>query len=94
MKIARPVDFSHVFVDEASARSFSAAVQNRGLATEMEKSGCDPEMPWDVVVVVEMIPDLDAINRIEQDLSDLAASHGGRDDGWGCVRVIGEGNQV
>ena len=87
LSVARPVEFSHAFPDAASAGSFAAAVAALGLKSEVERTGCVPELPWDVVVTIEMVPELNAITAAEHDLGVTADSHRGRSDGWGCIRV-------
>lgn len=87
MSVARPVDFNHVFSDEASAVSFAAAARSRRLQATIEESGCVPEMPWGVIVTRPMVPEVHAITATERDLESVAESFGGRADGWGCVSM-------
>jgi hypothetical protein len=88
LKIPRPIDFSHVFADREAAKSFAAEIETRGLRATIEETGCDPERPWDVVVTIDMAPELGALTATERDLGNLACLHGGRADGWGCIRVV------
>ena len=85
----RPIDFSHVFPDESAATAFSAAMESQGFTTVLEETGCESELPWDVVVTISMIPDLQALTATELDLNIAAAAHRGRADGWGCERLTG-----
>ncbi len=88
LKTPRQIDFSHVFPDAASAECFAADVHARGLQSTIEETCCVPEFPWDVVVEITMAPDVAAVTSAELELSEIASSHGGRADGWGCVRVV------
>jgi hypothetical protein len=83
----RPIDFSHVLPSAASAASFAAEMKLRGFHLAVEETGSTPDLPWDVVVTMVMVPNLHSINEAERDLGEAAAKHGGRSDGWGCVRV-------
>ena len=86
LKTPRPIDFSHALPNAASAASFAAEMQSRGFRSAVEETGCAPELPWDVVVTIEMVPDLHSINETERDLGRAAANHGGSPDGWGCIK--------
>lgn len=88
LRTPRPIDFSHALPDSASAASFAAEMRSRGFASAVEETGCVPDLPWDVVVTITMVPDLQVITDTERDLGEGAAKHGGRADGWGCVRVM------
>jgi len=39
----------------------------RGFVTDVDETGCVPEFPWDVVVTINMAPDLRALTAIEMD---------------------------
>ena len=88
---SRPIDFSHVFPDQASAEGFAALAQREGFQTEIfledefleDRHGC----PWDVTATKEMEPSADKITAWEERLDKLAQAHGGRPDGWGFFRA-------
>lgn len=86
----RPIDFAHVFPDEASARAFAAAATAAGFAASIEDVEEEDRAEiewWDVVISRSMIPSEDAITSIEAQLDMLAQDHGGQADGWGCFAV-------
>ena len=84
----RRVDFAHSFPDEAAATAFSRVMAGRGLRIEIERTGCVPHLPWDVVVSVDMAPELNALTVLESGLGQIAVAHGGRGDGWGCMSGV------
>ena len=85
----RPVDFTFVFPDRASAASFADAIQSQSFqASEVENTGCVPELAWEVVATMEMAPELHAVTEIELGLGNLATGLGGRPDGWGFLGDI------
>jgi len=86
LRTPRPIEFSHALPDAASAASFAGECRSRGFRSAVEETGCVPDLPWDVVVTIEMVPDLHTINETERDLGEAVARHGGRPDGWGCFR--------
>ena len=89
LKMPRPIDFSHAFPDSVSATAFAKALRSRGFLCEIEETRCVPELPWDVVVSIEMVPECRLISEIEHDLGEVASYHSGRADVWGCTRVVG-----
>jgi hypothetical protein len=86
----RPVDFSHVFPDSASAEAFAASVRTLGWRVDVEETHCAEDAPWDATVVIDMAPSLEAVTGAEADLHEIAQRHGGRADGWGCFEIAGE----
>ena len=88
LKTPRPVDFSCAFPDAASAASFAAKLQIRGFRLTVDETGCVPDLPWDIVVTVEMAPGLEVITATEHYLGELASSLGGRAVGWSCEHVV------
>ena len=87
LKTVRPVDFSHVFLDGRSAEAFAEHVHGCALRADVEESGCVPDMPWDVTVTIDMAPSPEAVTATEAELNGIAASYGGRADGWGCLSI-------
>lgn len=83
---ARPIDFSHVFPDEASAHAFAQDVEREGFSTTVEETQRE-EDPWDVTASKEMAPTCENITDTEERLHVLAQMHRGRADGWGFFRV-------
>ena len=87
LRTVRPVDFSHVFLDAASAEAFAEHVRSRGFRADVEEADCAPGLPWDVTVTIDMAPGLQAVTATEAELNEIAVSYGGRADGWGCLRI-------
>jgi hypothetical protein len=85
---ARPIDFTHALPDATAARGFASELAASGFRLVVRETGCVPELPWDVVVTIDMTPELRAITDTERDLGEIAARFGGRADGWGCERVL------
>jgi len=83
LSVPRLVDFAHLFFSEAEALRFKDAVQRAGhqVSTEQDDSGA----LWDVVVSTEIVPSVEQITRIEEELDELARSFGGQADGWGFL---------
>lgn len=86
LRPSRPVDFSHVFPDRASAGAFAQAAKREGFSTLVEEVERE-EDPWDVTVSKDMIPNCENISNTEERLHALAQSCQGRADGWGFFRV-------
>ncbi|MFZ6818494.1 ribonuclease E inhibitor RraB [Undibacterium sp. Ji22W] len=84
LSIARNIDFTIVFPDENAAKTFAAHFQELNHEVSIENSNCVAELPWDVLVVKNMVPIHSAITDFENLLQNLAEKHGGRNDGWGC----------
>ena len=77
----RVVDFSHIFLDPASATKFIEACKTAGFEAE---DTTDEEMDcYDVTVSREMTPTSENITVIEQALGNIAEQFNGRSDGWG-----------
>jgi hypothetical protein len=96
LTVSRPVDFQLIFegVDgEANARACAERVAELGWHSDVEQWEAEdledvPEhLPWDVKVVVEMLPTHAEITRIESLLDAEAQRLGGHADGWGCFTV-------
>ncbi|WP_426012517.1 ribonuclease E inhibitor RraB [Caulobacter sp. DWR2-3-1b2] len=83
---ARVVDYTAVFVDEASALTFAQRVQALGYTIDIELSQAVASHPWDSVASRKMIPSLDGITDAEVSLSIIARELNGRMDGWGCLK--------
>lgn len=80
------VDFSHVFPDPASAKSFATVAMEAGFDTAIEEVDRG-EDPWDVTASKEMVPSAENVTAAEQRLDALAQASNGRSDGWGFMRV-------
>lgn len=89
----RPIDFAHLFPDQASAEAFVKEADLRGFSTKIihpEADGewsNDSELKWDVTASKEMSPTCENITDIEELLGAMARLHGGRADGWGFPNV-------
>jgi len=86
---SRDIDFTVVFPDESSARQFAAAFGSERYYVPVRHSECVADLPWDVEVRCDMVPDHAAIGAFEERLEALAAPLGGRNDGWGCFHAAG-----
>jgi len=83
----RDIDFTVVFPDEAAARAFVGQLHGRDCRVTVERTGTAEGLPWDVLVVKNMVPSHEAITEYEALLESFASQHGGRNDGWGCLSL-------
>lgn len=83
----RDIDFTVVFADENSAGCFASHFKRLGLRTSIKFSATVKELPWDVIVVKNMVPSHQEIGEFEKELALVARPFGGRNDGWGCFSV-------
>lgn len=81
----RDINFTSVFPSKSVAEVFADHFKRLGYRVSVEKTECVPELPWDVVVVKQMLPSHDGISEFEDTLEALALPFGGRNDGWGCL---------
>lgn len=86
----RDIDFTVVMPNEDAAMLFSSHFAKAGYRIKVDEAGTVPELPWDVVVVKCMIPSHADITEFENELEAMAASLGGRNDGWGCFEQPGQ----
>ena len=87
---ARDIDFTVVFPSEDAASAFALLVHGLGYSASFDQSDCVKTHPWDVRVVKNMIPSLQAIEAFEDLLDHSASPLGGRNDGWGCCAIVNE----
>lgn len=80
---SRKIDFIVVFPNQEDAEKFASKIQSLGYKTTISNSSTVKTLPWDVIVVKNMIPTHTDITNFEQDLGNYAAPLGGRNDGWG-----------
>jgi hypothetical protein len=80
----RGIDFTVVLSSEENAKEFRKYFSALGYATTLENTGCVEDLPWDVVVVKEMVPTHSAITSFELELETISKTLCGRNDGWGC----------
>jgi hypothetical protein len=94
LSVVRPVFFQFVFPSRELAQSFAEEILASGLAAKAENEGGGPapELPWDVNVTIEMIPERMTITDYECSLGEKATVYNGRADGWYCQRIIGTEN--
>lgn len=85
LTISRDVDFTVVFVIEDAAREFAKVFGERGYRVSVTESGCKPDLPWDVLVVRDIVPTHAGITEFENELQEVAEGLGGLNDGWGCI---------
>lgn len=81
---ARDIDFTVVFATRDQVQEFGDHFHDLGYRVSAKQSGCVADLPWDVVVVKNMVPTHAAITAFEAELQSVAAPLGGRNDGWGC----------
>lgn len=82
LTLARTVDFSLVFSDEPSARSFADTVSLAGFTTKIERLEREADQ-WDVTASKYMIPSCENITSAEEQVGKLASQYCGNTDGWG-----------
>jgi hypothetical protein len=88
LTLPREIDFLLVFGEEAAARAFAAAANERpDLVVSIP--GVDEEGIWQVTASRHMVPRHGDITKLEQELTVLAESFGGYPDGWECSRAAG-----
>jgi hypothetical protein len=80
----RPIDFSHLFPDFASAKRFAIEAEAEGFKIAVDQSHSQ-KGAWDVTASKVMLPSADAITESEARLSALAGLHQGHADGWGFL---------
>jgi Regulator of ribonuclease activity B len=83
LSIARDIDFTVVFATPAESHKFGDFFRQRGYRVSAKRSGCVEDLPWDVVVVKNMVPTHGDITAFEAELQEVATPLGGRNDGWG-----------
>jgi hypothetical protein len=81
----RDVDFVVVFADVNQAEVFATHFRDLGFKVSVERTEVETGLPWDVIVVNNMIPTHEGIGRFEELLDSVAAPLGGRNDGWGAL---------
>lgn len=83
LSIPRLVDFANVFLSEAEALQFEDAALEAGHQVSMEKDTSGAL--WDVIASSKIVPSVEQVTRIEEELDGLARSFGGQADGWGFL---------
>jgi hypothetical protein len=94
----RLVDFQLFFEGKdaaANARACATRLESLGYDTieieqwEQEEGDAEPpaDLPFDLRVIVEMVPTYAEIGRLEALFDAEARAHGGEADGWGCFTV-------
>jgi hypothetical protein len=87
MSQPRDIDFTVVLPSSDAVQEFGNYFYSRGLAVKAKKSDMVAELPWDVVVTVNMLPTYEDIKIFEEKLEKVAVPLGGRSDGWSCFQV-------
>ncbi|GAA3766558.1 ribonuclease E inhibitor RraB [Terriglobus aquaticus] len=87
LQTARAVNFSVVFPTRTAAERFADTFRHSSFTVEVEEWDSQTGHNWDVTITRFMAPSHDAITAFEQELDELAAPLGGRNDGWGCFRL-------
>src|SRR5262249_18383418 len=81
----RDIEFTVIFPSQILANRFADHFRRLQYRTSIEQSRTVPELPWDVVVVRNMIPAYHEISEFEEILGTAAIPFSGRNDGWGCL---------
>ncbi|MEN6451636.1 MAG: ribonuclease E inhibitor RraB [Thermoguttaceae bacterium] len=81
----RIIEFCFAFPDRNKAIEFAAMVDERDL--EVCISVYRERKCWQAIVKRHMVPTHRRITKLEQTLTERAASVGGNGDGWGCMHV-------
>ena len=84
LTVPRDIDFTVVFANENSARTFSKHILALGYAVSVDLTETEKDFPWDVVIVKHMTPSHQEIGDFEGMLQSVAETLGGYNDGWGC----------
>jgi hypothetical protein len=87
LTVARDINFSVIFSDEASAIAFCKATETNGSRVRYKFIEDGEEYPWDVTASREMVPVHQDIDATEDYLASVAMPLGGQNDGWGCFDV-------
>lgn len=82
----RDVEFQFIFDTEQQATQFVAQVKS-ATGLKAEASRYEARNMWDTTVTKNMVPTHQDITSLEQSLSRLAETSGGKADGWGCFIV-------
>ncbi len=95
LSVARDIDFSLLFADQASAEAFCGIMEEEGYEADFgpwESQGPDDENTgkWDVQITRHMVPEHADISSFELELQVLAMPFGGKTDGWGCFTATGD----
>ena len=80
----RPIDFFHVFAEEADAQDFAAAASAQPDLVVEGPDFDDDDGIWEVTATRTLAPQHKAITALEAELAALAARYRGYPDGWGC----------
>jgi hypothetical protein len=88
LSVARNIDFTVVFASRDEVQKFGDHFHRLGYRVSANKSGCVEDLPWDVVVVKNMVPTHSGITTFEAELQSAATPLGGRNDGWGCFEQL------
>ena len=83
----RKLDFVVVIPNQQSAEAFAGEIRRRGFECAIEETNTAAELPWDVVVARDIVPEHGEITRFEELLEEMASDRGGRNDGWGCLTL-------
>ncbi len=94
LSIPRDIDYSVIFDQESGATQFAEHFCGLGYAASVELVRPDGDYPWDVVVVKHMVPSHAAIGEFEVLLESVCGPLGGRNDGWGCLTHVSNGNLI
>ncbi len=81
----RIIEFQFIFPEREQSLEFSRIVPEKDY--EICLSYYEEREMWEAEVRIYMVPDHDAITRLEADLSARAASFDGKPDGWCCIRI-------
>lgn len=88
LDIAREIEFVFVFPSRECAEQFESRIDfSQPHTIAIERSDTVPELPWDVVVSIHMLPTHQAISFAENTFGEIAQQCEGKADGWGCFQV-------
>ena len=80
----RPIDFSVIFKDEASARRFVEYFARLDCRSVLHPEKVRGGNYFDVTISKVMLPTHVGITSFESELERVAMPLGGQNDGWGC----------
>jgi hypothetical protein len=73
------IEFVLSFSTQSVAEQAAPRLRSAGFGVEVKQDGSD----WRCLATKTMIPDLAALEQIHRDMDQIAASLGGRYEGWG-----------
>lgn len=87
LSVPRDIEFIVVLPDQDAVDSFGSHFLEKDYNVTARKTDTAEGLPWDVLIIRNMIPTHEAITAFEAELEAVAAPLGGRNDGWECYEL-------